>query len=139
MKLCIAGSRNFKLKLEILNTLVEIAAGINPKNVTELVSGKEPSGMDKCGEEWAKQFNIKITPFPYMKEFGRAGGHIRNGYMAEYCDMALVFRNNSSPGSSNMIWQMERVNKPCIVFEFVDKNIKSITKYRVEDESSFIQ
>jgi hypothetical protein len=47
---------------------------------------------------------------------GRRAGHVRNREMAVYCDEAIVIYDGQSPGSKNMIRNMESIQKPVKVY-----------------------
>lgn len=56
----IAGSRKLKLSVQEIDSIVQ-ESGFD---VSAIVSGKEPNGIDRCGELWAKAKGI-----PLEKEF----------------------------------------------------------------------
>ena len=78
----------------------------------EIVSGCAP-GVDRLGEELAKKLYLPIERFPAdWDNNGKAAGHIRNGQMAKYADAGLLVWDGVSPGTQNMIKQLEMLNKP---------------------------
>lgn len=111
MKLVIAGSRSLSMSPVEIAKLVE-EAGFVP---TEVVSGVA-HGIDRAGERYAEWYRIPIKSFAAdWHNLGKAAGPIRNAAMAEYADAALVIWDGKSPGSRNMIEQMQRRGKPCVV------------------------
>jgi len=114
MKVIIAGSRTIKDP-----KLVEEAIRRSGFDITEVVSGKEPNGVDKMGENWADYNHIPIKPFPALwddlttpgaviklnkfgKKYNAKAGPDRNMRMAEYAD-ALIAITSGTPGTKNMI------------------------------------
>jgi hypothetical protein len=114
MKVIIAGSRNIVDAYKVRGRIAKILKDLELKP-SEIVSGGA-RGPDLIGEGFAQMFNIPIKEMPAnWNKHGNAAGPIRNRQMAEYADMAIVFWDGSSAGSKNMIEEMSRVNKPCIV------------------------
>lgn len=92
-------------------------------NITEVISGKAPDGVDALGERYAKENNIPVKPFPadwknihrpgavirtnrFGKKYDAAAGHIRNEEMARYAasrkGCCIVIHDGVSPGSKDM-------------------------------------
>jgi hypothetical protein len=119
MKVIIAGSRNI-FHYPLLKSFVEEMVEKHKILTSEVVSGCA-NGVDSLGERWARENNIPIHRFPAGWEvYGRAAGHIRNGWMADYANMAIVLRHPDSVGSMDMVSQMKRRSKPVlerIIFE----------------------
>lgn len=126
MKCVIAGSRSLGLK-NVNGVMVQMLLDECPfveevftkcewsGKITEIISGTA-RGIDTLGEELADKLELGLTKFPAnWGGFGNAAGHIRNADMAKYTDMAIVLWDGSSNGSKNMIKQMKKVDKPCIV------------------------
>lgn len=78
----------------------------DPKNgkltfVTE--DGIKVYGADGLGERYAKENYIKVYPYPAdFKQYGKAGGPIRNRYMAERATHCIIFWDGKSKGSFDM-------------------------------------
>jgi len=106
MKVIIAGGRKFyAYRSDITKAILD--SGFH---VTEIVSGGA-TGIDGCGEAYARNDNIPLTLFPANWEvYGDAAGPIRNKQMAEYADALIAFRGGS--GTENMIEQMQKLGKP---------------------------
>jgi len=79
--------------------------------VTEVVSG-HAQGIDRLGEAWARVHGIPLKIIPYLSEYGRAGGPMRNKQMAEYADVLIAIWDGKSRGTQNMISEMQKLNKP---------------------------
>lgn len=124
MKLIIAGSRN------LFANMIEIQGLLDRYKLTptEIVSGTA-RGIDKCGEDYARYTNLKLSKFPAEWELhGKATGHIRNSQMAEYANSLLLIWDGQSRGSANMRDQMLRLGKK--VFEAIvdDKSWQTSTR-----------
>jgi len=129
MKCIIAGSRDLGLKTvnnqKVQMTLDECKL-IDDMftscewcgKITEIVSGTA-RGVDTIGEQLAEKYGLKLTKFPAdWDRHGKRAGHLRNGDMAKYTDIAMVFMScGGTAGSKNMIQQMDKLKKPCLVFE----------------------
>ena len=115
MKVIVAGTRDFddyELLKEKLKTY----------DITEVVCGGA-KGADTLGENYAKECEISVDYFPAdWNKYGKAAGHIRNGDMAEYCDMAVIFWDGESKGSQDMIQKMRNIKKPCYIIRYNDVN-----------------
>jgi len=83
--------------------------------ITEIVSGTA-KGIDQLGEQLAEKLNLELTKFPADWSLGKGAGHLRNSDMAKYADMAIVYWDGHSRGSKNMIYQMKKIGKPCVVY-----------------------
>jgi len=117
MKLIIAGGRN------LFRGISEIQEDLNNyelyENLNEVISGGA-TGIDNCGEEFAKERYIGIKEFPAdWDKHGKAAGPIRNRQMAEYGDALLLIWDGKSRGSANMKKEMEKLGKP--VYEVILK------------------
>jgi len=99
--------------------------------IKEVVSGGA-TGIDKCGENWAKENNIPVKKFPakwkdithpdaviktgkYGKYDSKAG-HRRNQEMAEYATH-LIAIDEDTPGTSDMIKRAEEENLTIFVYK----------------------
>lgn len=120
MKLIIAGTRDLDIDDLFMDRLIGLFICPHtpdlPKNF-EIVSGGA-SGIDSCGECFARGLDIKVTRFPAnWEKHGKAAGPIRNKEMAKYADALLLIWNGVSHGSANMKDEMRRLNKP--IYEVV--------------------
>lgn len=107
----IAGSRDVT-ELEV----VRKAVALSKYAITEVVSGMA-RGVDRLGEEYAKENSIPIKGFPADWETqGKAAGHIRNKQMADYADVLVAVWDGASPGTKNMIATMKGLGKPTYVY-----------------------
>jgi hypothetical protein len=110
MRLIIAGSRSIT-SFEVVVKSVEEAISKHNWQVTEVVSGAA-KGVDRYGEEWAKQADIPVRIFKPDWKRGRGAGFANNKMMAEYADAAVIVRVSDSSGSQQMAETMRRLGKP---------------------------
>ena len=111
--LIIAGSRKQSIDLEIIKTLYNKYFDAN-----EIVSGKEPTGIDKRGEDFAKLISLPVKAFPAnWDKYGRSAGHKRNKQMAEYADGLMTFWDMESPGTKSMIRYAQENDLEILVFD----------------------
>jgi len=106
VKVIIAGSRDI-----IHMDIVEYAIRDTEYEITEVVSGGA-RGVDRLGEQWARDRAIPITHFPAdWDSFGKAAGTMRNQEMIDYVapDGALIaVWDEKSRGTADII---ERANR----------------------------
>lgn len=121
MKVIIAGSRTLS-DASLIRGLTDMFLTNLDVRVGEIVSGAAV-GPDKIGETYAALHNIPLILMPAdWNRHGKAAGPIRNRQMAEYADMDIVFWDGQSRGTLNMIKEMSRVKKPCLVHIIENKN-----------------
>lgn len=127
MKLVIAGSRTitglgkywFRDTLKLLGYDCTLSAEYvdDTSWIEEVVSGCA-SGVDQCGEKFAKSYHIPIKKFPAeWGKYGPSAGPIRNKQMAQYGDALLLIWDGQSRGSASMKKEMKALGKP--VFEVI--------------------
>jgi|APGre2960657404_1045060.scaffolds.fasta_scaffold07821_6 hypothetical protein len=107
MKVVVAGSR-------VISELYYVQFAIKSANIYigELVSGGA-TGIDKLGEQWARDNNINIKLFPAdWDQYGKSAGPMRNAEMADYCDAAIILWDGKSKGTFNMIENIKKRKKP---------------------------
>jgi hypothetical protein len=110
MKVILAGSREITDYSELLT-----AISTAKFEITEVVCGMA-AGTDKLGEKWARVNNVPVKEMPAdWNKYGKPAGPIRNRQMAEYADAAIVLWDGVSPGSRNMISEMNRLKKPVFI------------------------
>lgn len=106
MKLIIAGSRTITdrcLGFYLINYCILDYWKMPLTKVKEIVSGAA-KGVDKIGEEFAKEFNIKCTRFPANWErYGKRAGYIRNDQMVRYANALLAIWDGKSKGTQSTI------------------------------------
>lgn len=113
IRLCIFGSRDFT-DYEFL--CKELEPLIN--KVSCVISGTA-RGADFLGEQWAKEHNIPIEAFPAdWKTYGKAAGYIRNGVLADNCNLAYGFWDGRSRGTQHMINICNDKGVPCKIIRF---------------------
>lgn len=98
MKVIIAGSRDIT-GIDV----VEFAIARSGFEITQVISGA-CRGVDKLGEQWAKENNIPIDlcPADWAKDPKRAG-YLRNEVMGSKADALIAIWDGKSPGTKNMI------------------------------------
>lgn len=107
MKTVIAGSRDIHCMGHLFRAIKD-----SGYEITEIVSGGA-KGVDTLGEMWGDLKGIPVTQFlPDWGKYGRSAGPMRNAQMAEYCDVAIILWDGRSPGTKNMIDNMNKLNKP---------------------------
>jgi len=87
MKTIIAGGRDYYLTDNDIQKLDSLK-----DEITLVISGAE-TGVDACGEMWARKNNIPVKLFPAdWKTYGKQAGYLRNKQMAEYADVLIIFQ-----------------------------------------------
>jgi len=117
MKVIIAGSRDI-VDYELV---LEAIANAN-FDITSVVSGGA-RGVDRLGEQFAKDCGLPIHPFPadWNGPHKKAAGHIRNAEMAKFGQALIAIWDGSSPGTKNMI-DVARKNNLKIYVEYIKKS-----------------
>ncbi|UCW44475.1 hypothetical protein [Pseudomonas phage PPAT] len=109
MKLIIAGSRDIT-PLQFEEALQEIRQDFEME-VTEIVSGNA-RGVDKYGEQVAKENSLALTVFKPDWSKGKPAGIIRNKEMGDYADALFAVWDGQSKGTKHMIDYMIGLGKP---------------------------
>lgn len=106
MKVIIAGSREgFTIK-DVREAV--LLSEFDPSEITEVVSGGA-RGVDRLGEQWAKEMNIPIKQFiPDWDGLGKKAGHVRNREMGDYADALIALWDGVSKGTKGMIEYAEK-------------------------------
>jgi hypothetical protein len=121
MRIIIAGSRKLWYTPEFIREVLK-TNGVDA--VSEIVCGGA-SGIDASGKLFGEKYNIPVKMFPAdWGTNGRAAGPIRNKQMANYGDALFLVWDGKSPGSKNMLKEMNSLGK--IVIQVV------ITKHQEE-------
>lgn len=100
MKVIIAGSREgFTIEDVRIAVLNREFYGV----ITEVVSGGA-RGVDRLGEQWAKENDIPVKQFlPDWDGLGKKAGHVRNREMGDYADALIALWDGESKGTKGMI------------------------------------
>lgn len=123
----IAGSRGFDDKVLLRDAIKQ--SGFD---ITEIVSGMEPTGADAAGESYAADEVLPVAPFPAKwddlnapgakiktnlagKPYNALAGFLRNEAMGKYADCAIIMNVDHSPGSTDMEKRMRAQGKPVFV------------------------
>lgn len=132
----IAGSR-LLTKDEVFAVLADCPISCK---ITNVISGKAPSGGDYWGEKWAIEHNIPVIPFPANwdnidapnaivkinsngKPYNARAGFDRNQAMAEFAAvnngcLIAIYKGKSS-GTRDMVKRAKVLKIPCYVYEVV--------------------
>jgi len=98
LKTIIAGSRDITDYSLIQEAVVE-----SRFDITQIVSGGA-RGVDKLGEQYAKNNNIDCIIFPAnWTQDGKAAGPIRNKKMGDYANALIAIWDGESRGTGHMI------------------------------------
>lgn len=119
MRTIIAGSRDFSDYALLSQTL----DGFKGLEISEIVSGGA-NGTDALGEKYANEKDIALKVFPADWTLGKGAGHMRNAEMALYTDTAIIFWDSESKGTKNMIEQMKKIKKPCVIIRYNEKDLE---------------
>lgn len=108
-RIVVAGSRDFNDYNLLSAELDKYLAG--QTNIT-IVSGTA-RGADKLGERYAAEHNLRIERFPAeWEKYHKGAGPIRNAQMVESADAVIVFWDNESSGTKNIIECARKENIP---------------------------
>ena len=111
-RLVVAGSRGFDSYERLSAELDKYLAGRS--NVT-IISGTA-KGADRLGEKYAQEHGYKIEQMPAQwAKYHQGAGPIRNKQMVKTADAVLVFWDNESSGTRNIIECARAENIPCKV------------------------
>ncbi len=109
MKLIIAGGRDYQLSQTDYQKLDSLISRV------ECVVSGGATGVDRCGEIWARKNKLPLKIFPAdWKQYGRKAGPIRNKQMAEYADAVALFPGGI--GTESM--HQEAIKRRLEVFDF---------------------
>lgn len=103
MRVIIAGSRSItdydKVK-EIIDTIIK-KSGIE---ITQIVSGHCPTGVDVLGEMYAEKHGIELIQFPAdWGSYKKRAGYVRNVLMSNNADGLIAIWDGVSKGTAHMI------------------------------------
>lgn len=99
-RLVVAGSRDFDDYALLSAELDKLLIG--KTNIT-IVSGTA-RGADRLGERYASEHNLRIERFPAeWEKYHQGTGPIRNMKMVQSADAVIVFWDNESSGTKNII------------------------------------
>ena len=110
MRTIIAGSR------EIVDiALLRTAILKHQLTITSVISGTA-RGVDRLGEQWAKENDIPITKYPAQWDLhGKSAGYRRNIDMANVAEQVLILWNGSSVGTKHMVDISRRLQLPLYI------------------------
>jgi hypothetical protein len=143
MKVIIAGSRTLRVSFNFINSIL-IMNGIHHSDIKEIVSGKEPDGIDNCGELFAARIGVPVAPFKAdwyrygPDQVWKQAGPVRNGEMAEYVGpqgVCLLIWDGNSRGSYSM--REEAIRNGLLLIEIVIRPVKKTDLKRVLGEEKY--
>ncbi len=114
MRLLVCGGRDFADRV-LLRYLLDALLDVH--HVSKLIHGAE-RGADRLAEEWARDRNIKIMPFPAdWTTHGKAAGPIRNARMLDeaHPDLAVAFPGGR--GTADMVKRAHKAGVRVIIVE----------------------
>ena len=107
MKVLICGGRDFNNFAHVKKVMDEI----HSKTPVELVISGKARGADALGEQWAKEKNIPVDPYPAnWNDHGKAAGPIRNQQMLNEGRPDLVVAFPGGNGTRDMINRAKKAN-----------------------------
>ncbi len=109
MRVIIAGSRNVEITNEELENIIKDCN----IDITILLNGKCPTGIDNIAYKWAKNNSVKIEEYEAeWNKYGKSAGPRRNRLMASNADclIAIYKENLLTPGTKNMIDEATKCN-----------------------------
>jgi hypothetical protein len=99
MRVIVAGSRTID-DYQIVAEAIE-QSGLD---ITEVVSGKSPRGVDRLGERWTRANGKRVKRFPAQWDrLGKRAGFVRNSQMADYAEALIAIWDGQSRGTKHMI------------------------------------
>lgn len=101
-RVIVAGGRDFNDYSLMKNKLDYYLNEISKIYDIVIVSGTA-NGADKLGEKYASEHGYKVNRFPADWSLGKKAGPMRNKEMSENADACVVFWDNQSRGTKNMI------------------------------------
>lgn len=116
-KLVIAGSRDF-YDYELLCREIDDYIANNLKNKSITIFSGTASGADSLGERYAFERGLKLEQFiPQWDKYGRSAAIKRNMEMASVADGVIVFWDEQSKGTKNMIDCAKKNNIRCEIIK----------------------
>ncbi len=121
--LIIAGTRTtteeeFAKAIPLLDNMLRPALVISGGQRRVEVRTGRMLGADYWGEQWAKARGIPVRPiYADWRRFGKKAGPIRNRQMAKLGAALFSIWDGKSPGTDNMIKEMELQDKPSTVVD----------------------
>ena len=113
MKVIIAGSRTINSYEEVCK-----AVALSTFDITEVVSGGA-NGVDKLGEEWARNRGVPIKQFIPNWNLGKRAGFDRNEQMAAYADALIAVHDGQSRGTAHMIMAAKKCGLEVYLHEYM--------------------
>ena len=102
-KVIITGGRDYG----DLGMVREVLDFINP----DLVIHGGCTGADDMANEWAIELDVNRVCYPYLYEYGKAGGPIRNKRMCEEHPDAIVIAFPGGKGTESCVREAVKLNR----------------------------
>jgi len=118
MRVIIAGSRDIIKYDDVYEAILESRW---KDDITEVISGGA-KGVDKLGEKFAHDNNIKLSIFyANWSKFKKMAGYIRNQEMAQNADALIAVWDMKSKGTAHMIEAAQAIDIPTFIWRvYVD-------------------
>lgn len=99
MKVLVAGSRNVADPATVEKAILE-----SKFDMTAMICGMAPRGVDRMAYEWARKNNVPVEEYPAdWDRFGKSAGMRRNRQMVEVAEAAVIVWDGNSPGTENTL------------------------------------
>lgn len=99
----VGGSRGYLERDRVRNWV----KSLNPSTI--LIHGNCENSPDVWAGQMAKEAGMVVGEFPYIKCFGKMGGHVRNRAMVDIADKCFFFWDMKSQGTGKTIqYAMEK-------------------------------
>lgn len=108
MRVLITGSRGWTNREFLWARLGSLLSRVQQGEVLTIVHGNA-QGADRLAKDWVGMcqrvgHDVDQEVHPYLGEYGRAGGHIRNQAMVDAgADLVLAFILDNSPGATSLV------------------------------------
>lgn len=117
MKLMVCGSRSITDYEWIISKINEVVKDDKLYNKISCIVSGGAKGVDRIGEEYAKNNNITISRYlPLWDLHGKSAGFKRNIEMIKNSDYVLIFWDGVSKGTKHDIDFCKRINKKFKLF-----------------------
>jgi predicted Rossmann fold nucleotide-binding protein DprA/Smf involved in DNA uptake len=114
MKVAVVGSRTFNNYEQMIETLDNLREN---NIVDEIISGGA-RGADALAEQYAREYEIKMTVIKPDWSLGRHAGILRNTDIIAASDLVVAFYDGHSRGTADSIKKAKAMGKSLIVVKF---------------------
>jgi len=114
MKLLIAGSRTVTDYAKYKPLLYKFCCD---NEVEGIISGGA-RGADTIAKFFAEDTHLPFVEIkPEWDKLGKRAGFVRNQFLVDYCDQAILLWDGVSKGTAHTISLLKKTNKPYIIIE----------------------